>query len=181
MVPMGKIVFALGGARSGKSRYGQAVASAVGARVTFIATGQACDEEMARRIARHRDERPAGWRTIEEPCRIAGAVKRAGADSDAVLVDCLTLFLSNWLLMPGISTDDASQAALAELDAMLEAARACPALTVIVSNEVGTGVVPDSDLGRAFRDLSGWANQRVAATADEVVFMVAGIPMRVKG
>ena len=135
---------------------------------------------MAQRIARHRSDRPAEWRTVEEPRAVAAALRRCAGGCDAVLLDCLTLLLSNYLAAPDADPDQAGAAALSEVDALLAAAREVPATTVIVSNEVGMGLVPEYPLGRAFRDVAGWANQRVAAAADEVLFVAAGLPLRLK-
>ena len=171
----GRITLVLGGARSGKSRYGQKLA-AMAKRVTFIATAQAGDDEMTRKIARHRTERPVEWKTIEEPLRVADTLRVAEADTDLIIIDCLTFFASNQLLACG---DDvrALEAACAEL---YESLRATPCAVVLISNEVGCGVVPEYELGRRFRDLAGEINQRVAEIADSVVLMVAGLPLKLK-
>ena len=171
------VTLILGGVRSGKSRYAQQLADPF-ARVTFIATAQSCDdEEMHRKIARHRTERPAHWITIEESLHLAGAIDSASADSDAILIDCLTLFAAN--LLEAYSDDDA--AAEDKITALLEslAQPGCPIF--LVSNEVGSGVVPAFASGRRFRDLLGEINQRIAATADTVTFMIAGLPLSLKG
>jgi len=178
---MGRIALVLGGARSGKTRFAQQMAAAAGARVTYLATAEAGDAEMAARIARHRADRPEQWRTMEEPRAVAAALRRCSTHSDVVLLDCLTLLLSNYLTAPGADPESAGEAALAEVDALLATARELPVLLVIVSNEVGMGLVPEYPLGRAFRDLAGWANQRAAAAADEVLFVAAGLPLRLKG
>jgi adenosylcobinamide kinase/adenosylcobinamide-phosphate guanylyltransferase len=160
------VTFVLGGARSGKSAYAEALVTVHPAPWVYIATGQAFDAEMAARVAAHQARRPAGWRTIEAPLDIATAL----ACPEPVLVDCLTLCVTHLLRAdrepdwPGV---------LAALDL-----RTAP--TVIVSNEVGLGIVPDNALARAFRDVAGRLHQRVAARADHVVFMVAGLPMVVK-
>jgi adenosylcobinamide kinase/adenosylcobinamide-phosphate guanylyltransferase len=160
------LTFVLGGARSGKSAYAEALVTALPGPWAYVATGQAFDAEMAARVAEHRARRAAGWRTIEAPVDLAAAL----AVPEPVLVDCLTLWVSNLMLAerevdwPGLC---------AALDA-----RAAP--TVIVSNEVGLGIVPDNAMARAFRDLAGRLHQQVAARADRVIFMVAGLPMVVK-
>ena len=186
-------MFVLGGARSGKSRYAQEraeQAAGPGGRVLFIATAEARDEEMRERVRRHRLARPGHWTTVEAPRLAARAVADAAPGTGAVLVDCLTLLMTNLLLEPldlsdaGAAEADAGAAeaeVLAEIERLLAAARAAPAPVILVSNEVGLGVVPPSELGRAFRDIAGRAHQRVAAEADEVVFLVAGIPQRIKG
>jgi adenosylcobinamide kinase/adenosylcobinamide-phosphate guanylyltransferase len=160
----------LGGARSGKSRHAQALAEGCpGARV-FVATAQAFDAEMADRIARHRADRDAGWRTIEAPLALPAAIADAGGAT--ILIDCLTLWGSNLLL----DERDAEVATTALLDALA----ATPARVVLVSNEVGWGIVPDNALARRFRDVAGRMNQRVAAAVDRVDLVVAGIAMRLK-
>lgn len=138
---------------------------------TYIATAQAFDEEMARRIAHHRDRREAGWITAEAPLDLLGALA-AVPDGASVLVDCLTLWLSNQMLAG--ADVEALSAALADL---LGRPRGC---WVVVANEVGLGIVPDNALARRFRDAAGLLNQNVAARADRVLFMVAGLPMQVK-
>ena len=183
---MAALTFVLGGARSGKSRHAQELAERAvgrdGGGVLYVATAAAGDGEMAARIARHRASRPAGWTTVEEPLRVSAAVARAGAGTGAILVDCLTLLVSNLLLAHEAEGDEAAEAAvLAEVGALLAAARAAAAERVIlVANEVGLGVVPAYPLGRAFRDAAGRVNQLVAREADEVHFLVAGLVQRLK-
>jgi adenosylcobinamide kinase/adenosylcobinamide-phosphate guanylyltransferase len=167
------VVLILGGVRSGKSRYAQQLAEKLG-RVTFVATAQSRDdEEMRRKIARHQSERPAHWRTVEEPLNLAGAMDAAAPDCDAVVVDCLTLFAANLL------EDEA--AAEQRISALLTSLRNARCSMFLVSNEVGSGVVPAYASGRRFRDLLGELNQRVAAQADCVILMVAGLPLQLKG
>jgi adenosylcobinamide kinase/adenosylcobinamide-phosphate guanylyltransferase len=161
-----ELTFVLGGARSGKSAYAEALLTALPAPWTYIATAQAFDAEMAARVAEHRGRRTSGWRTVEAPLALAAAL----TGPDPALVDCLTLWVTN-LMLAGRDPD------WPELLAALDA-RTAP--TVIVSNEVGLGIVPDNALARAFRDTAGRLHQRVAARADRVVFMVAGLPMVVK-
>jgi adenosylcobinamide kinase/adenosylcobinamide-phosphate guanylyltransferase len=166
-------LFVLGGARSGKSRF--AVDShRRHPRVTFVATAQAGDADMAARIARHRAERPAHWRTVEEPYDVVPRLRGCGADADGIVVDCLTLWVSN-LMLRG-DADEWVVKQVEELAALLPLA----AEVTLVSNEVGEGVHPPTAEGRRFRDLLGTVNQRVAAAADRVVLMVAGIPLVVK-
>jgi len=169
---MNGALFVLGGARSGKSRYAQGRAEACPGALAYIATAQAFDDEMADRIARHQDDRDARWTTLEEPLDLAGAIDRAGADAGAVLVDCLTLWLSN-LMLAELPLD-------APVAALGEAIRRCPCPLVLVSNEVGLGIVPDNPLARRFRDEAGRLNQAVAALAGEVQFIAAGLPLRMK-
>jgi adenosyl cobinamide kinase/adenosyl cobinamide phosphate guanylyltransferase len=160
----------LGGARSGKSRHAEALLTVLPPPWLYLATAQAFDDEMRARIAGHRARRAEGWETLEVPLDLAGALVRAR--EQPVLVDCLTLWLTN-LLLGGHDI----AAATAALDAALDA-RQAP--TVLVANEVGLGIVPDNALARAFRDAAGRLNQDIAAHADTVLFMVAGLPMRVK-
>jgi adenosylcobinamide kinase / adenosylcobinamide-phosphate guanylyltransferase len=171
------ITLVLGGVRSGKSRYAQQLAERSG-RVTFVATAEhRDDEEMRLKIERHRAERPVSWITVEEPLDLAHAVESAGHQSDAILVDCLTLFASNVMECCG---NDVSQAD-AFVSGLCGALKAAPCSVVLVSNEVGSGVVPAYALGRRFRDQVGEINQRVAAIADNVLLMVAGLPLALKG
>jgi adenosylcobinamide kinase/adenosylcobinamide-phosphate guanylyltransferase len=176
----------LGGARSGKSAHAEQLAAARGGPVLYVATAEAWDEEMAARIAAHQAQRPPIWTTLEAPRRTGAAITRAlAAHPDAiatVLVDCLTLLASNVLLsLPDPEAGDAAEAALrAEVDALLAAYAVSDSAWIVVSNEVGLGVVPPYPLGRVYRDALGRANQQLAAAADEVLFMVAGLPMKVK-
>lgn len=166
------VTLVLGGVRSGKSRF--ALERARGfARVSFIATAAACDDEMAAKIRRHQAERPAHWRTIEEPLDLGRAIEIAGRDSDLLLIDCLTNFAANLL---GRSADESN----ALVESFLASLANTSASSVLVSNEVGSGVVPPYPSGRQFRDLLGELNQRVAAIADEVVLLVAGLPLTLK-
>ena len=164
----------LGGARSGKSRLALQRAEATGKPVSFIATAQAHDAEMAARIARHQAERPAHWTTIEAPLDLAGAIR--AAPSGMVVVDCLTLWLTNWLCHPEPEGWPAARAAL--LDAL--AARHGDDL-ILVGNETGLGIIPLGELTRRFVDEAGWLNQDLAQLADEVVFVAAGLPLTLKG
>lgn len=163
----------LGGARSGKSRHAEGLVTARPQPWIYVATAQAWDDEMRARIARHRDDRGPGWTTVEEPLDLPGVIRRHAVPGATLLVDCLTLWLSNLM---GAERD--VDAAGAELLAALDAAQGA---VVLVSNEVGLGIVPDNALARAFRDHAGRLHQRVAAKADKVVFVVAGLPMTVKG
>lgn len=167
------IVFVTGGARSGKSTFAERRAAASGQPVTYLATAQAFDTEMEDRIARHRADRPAGWLTVEEPLAVPEAVR--AAPTPTVLLDCLSLWVSNLLL-----SDESEGAILARADALLAAARARPGLTVLVTNEVGLGIVPVGVLARRYRDVLGWVNQRAAAASDEAWLLVSGLPVRLK-
>ena len=178
----GRLILLLGGARSGKSRYAEAWAQAHGRRVLFVATAQAFDDEMRQRIARHRSDRPAAWDTVEAPLHVGAAIRAALAGHDTVLVDCITLLASNVLLaQPEDATQDVvNRAILTEIDDLLAEQVASSATWLIVSNEVGMGVVPPTRLGRFYRDALGYANQRLAQAADEVLLLVAGLPWRLK-
>ncbi|HYH37961.1 MAG TPA: bifunctional adenosylcobinamide kinase/adenosylcobinamide-phosphate guanylyltransferase [Azospirillum sp.] len=167
------VTLVLGGARSGKSRYAEGLVTACPGPWTYLATAEAWDDEMRARIDRHRDDRGPDWITVEEPLDLPGALRRHAVPGAAVLVDCLTLWLSNLL---GAERD--VDAATAELLAALDAGEGT---VVLVSNEVGLGIVPDNALARAFRDHAGRLHQRVAARAERVRFVVAGLPMTVKG
>jgi adenosylcobinamide kinase / adenosylcobinamide-phosphate guanylyltransferase len=170
-VGRGLITLVLGGARSGKSRYAEWLIMTYPQPWIYLATAEAQDEEMVERIALHRARRGADWQTIEAPHDLAGAL-RAATPSAAVLIDCLTLWLSNLL-----ERDSDVDAQIAELQ---EAVTERKSPTVIVSNEVGLGIVPENALARRFRDLQGNLNQRLAAQADRVIVMVAGIAAAVK-
>ena len=167
----GRLTLVLGGARSGKSRYAQIMAMAMPPPWVYIATAEAHDEEMRERIATHKQARGDGWLTVEAPVDLAGAVAEAQAGAPLV-IDCLTLWLSN--LMLGRHDLDG---AIGRLDGALKA-REAP--IIAVGNEVGLGIVPETPLGRAFRDRAGSLNQHLAAKAHEVVLMVAGLPMSLK-
>ena len=172
---LGSSLFVLGGARSGKSRFALA-SQPPSARVTFVATAQAGDGDMAARIARHRAERPPHWRTIEEPYDLVPRLRAGCAEAEAVIVDCLTLWVSNLMLR-----GDADDWIVKQGDELAALLALRPADLTLVSNEVGEGVHPSTEDGRRFRDLLGTVNQRVAAAADRVVLMVAGLPLAVKG
>lgn len=165
----------LGGARSGKSRFAVA-AHAADRRVAFVATAQACDGDMATRIKAHRDGRPSRWLTVEEPWDVAGALERlAGERLDAVLVDCLTLWVANRLLR-----GDRDDTTLADSDRLAAVIGRRAWDVTLVTNEVGEGVHPETPDGLRFRDLLGLVNQRIAAACDRVTLMVAGVPLTVK-
>lgn len=170
----------IGGARSGKSRYAMGLAEAREGQevcqVAFIATAQAGDAEMLRRIAEHRKARPAAWQTFEEPFQICTLLERIGDGFTIILLDCLTLWLSN-LLLDGTKGEGEI---LDEVEKLITVARARRAQVVIVSNEVGMGIVPSTSLGRTFRDLAGRANQLLAREADEVVALWVGLPLKLK-
>lgn len=170
----------LGGARSGKSDYAQALAGRLGERVLYVATATIGDEEMAQRVAHHRASRPATWDTCEAPLDLHAALQQRAGDDEVVLIDCLTLWATNVLLQDEEHPDAAEARLLADLDAVLDLCAARGAQLIVVSNEVGLGVVPPYPLGRAYRDLLGRANQHLARRADRVLFLVAGLPVDVK-
>lgn len=174
----GRLVLLLGGARAGKSTYALRLAQESNEAVCFIATAQALDDDMSTRIDRHRGERPAEWQTIEEPYEIARAL-RESAHASVVIVDCLTLFVSNWLLRE--TDENKCEEKLREITAdFLNTAQQQRQTIICVANEVGLGVVPETRLGRTFRDLLGRVNQDFAQAADEVYLLVAGIKMQLK-
>lgn len=165
----------LGGARSGKSRLAERLAAESGLAVVYIATATAGDEEMRRRIAAHRERRPPAWGLVEEPLRLGAALSRWAAPDRCLLVDCLTLWLTNLLLDP-----DARRLSQ-ERAAFLEALSRLPGRVLLVSNETGLGVTPLGELSRRFCDEAGWLHQDAAALCDAVVLMVAGLPLSLKG
>jgi adenosylcobinamide kinase / adenosylcobinamide-phosphate guanylyltransferase len=181
---MGTLTLILGGARSGKSSYAQSLAEESGKSVTFIATAQALDDEMSARIQRHRVERPANWETLEIPFDVAAHIQQIR--SDVVILDCITLLLSNLLMQ--FVMDDLVEEAPFMVAVQKEISELTSALRVgeqgqewlIISNEVGLGLVPPYQMGRVYRDAIGWANQQMAREADKVIFMVAGIPTVIK-
>lgn len=162
----------LGGARSGKSRFAEGLAVGTGLEMVYVATAQAFDDEMRARIAAHRADRGGGWRTVEAPIDLAGVIESEARSERVVLVDCLTLWLSNMLLSDAHVEHEA--------DGLLDALGAAQGPVVAVSNEVGAGIVPDNALARAFRDHQGRLNQRVAALADRVTLVAAGLPLDLK-
>jgi len=165
------LTLVLGGARSGKSRYAESLIAALPPPWVYVATAEAGDHEMAARIRAHRSRRGASWQTIEAPRDLPAAL--AACENMPVLIDCLTLWLSNLLL--------ASADIDTEIGSLEKALAGAVTPIVLVANEVGSGIVPDHLLGRKFRDLQGLLNQRIAARADRVVLMVAGLPVAVKG
>lgn len=165
------LTLVLGGARSGKSRHAEALIEALPAPWVYIATAQAYDEEMSQRIAEHRARRPIGWETVDAPLELAEAIAAQPAGRP-ILVDCLTLWLTNLML--------AEHDAAAAREALLAACERASAALVLVGNEVGLGIVPENALARRFRDEAGRLHQALAARAGRVVFMVAGLPMQVK-
>ncbi|MDR2018209.1 MAG: bifunctional adenosylcobinamide kinase/adenosylcobinamide-phosphate guanylyltransferase [Syntrophobacterales bacterium] len=171
---MGKITFILGGARSGKSTYALGEANLLKGRKAFIATAEALDREMERRIARHKAERGPEWDTFEEPIDIKSVLKGIGNKYPVILIDCITLWVSN-LLHKELSLKE-------EFESLVKALLRCSDADVyLVSNEVGMGVVPEYPLGRVYRDQLGLLNKMIASVADRVILMTAGIPVTIKG
>ncbi len=167
-----RVSLVLGGARSGKSRYAEGLVEGAAAAGTYCATAEAGDAEMAARIAAHRSRRGPFWRTVEEKLALAPAIAGEAASERPLLIDCLTVWLSN-LLLAGQSAED-------EAAALCAALRLAAGPVVLVANEVGMGLVPETPLGRRFRDAAGRLNQQVAALADHVVFVAAGLPLVLK-
>jgi len=186
---MGCLTFILGGARSGKSRYAQGLAEKIeaerGGQVVYLATGSAGDEEMRERIAKHRKSRPGKWKTVEAECEVSTAIAEKCRESSVIIIDCITLLVSNILLAKGEDAEEhesleVEELVLTEVEHIIEKARKTEAVVIIVSNEVGTGIVPEYKLGRIFRDIAGRVHQLLAAEADEVYFMTAGLAQRLK-
>lgn len=180
-----KLTLILGGARSGKSTFAERMAMRNGRRVVYIATAQALDNEMSERITLHQRNRPEGWRTLEIPLNVGRQLMDNPPVADVIVLDCLTLLVSNAILAaaPDVDQPDerAAQAQVTlEIQALEAAMQSIPAAWIVVSNEVGMGLVPPYPLGRIYRDLLGWANQRLARRAEQVIFMLAGLPMYLK-
>jgi adenosylcobinamide kinase/adenosylcobinamide-phosphate guanylyltransferase len=175
--PKLNLALVLGGARSGKSGLALALAERFPAPRLFVATAQAHDEEMAARVARHQAERGKSWDTLEAPLELETALEAAAGRYGVVLVDCLTLWLTNLLLAPGATEAEVRRRG-ADLAALLGH---LPTPAILVSNEVGWGIVPEHPLGRQFRDQAGWLHQTLAQAADLVVLAVAGLPLALKG
>jgi len=172
---MARTIFITGGARSGKSRLAEGLAQGFGAPLCYIATGEARDAEMAERIAAHKARRGGAWRTLEEPLRVADAVRRADGLYRAVLIDCVTLWLTNLLFH-----HNGKEQALAEIRSLAELLSSLTTPLILVSNEVGMGIVPENPLARDFRDLAGRANEILAEAADEAYVTISGIPLKLK-
>lgn len=178
---MGELILILGGARSGKSAYAERLARERGGDVLFVATATAGDDEMARRIAAHRADRPTGWRTLEAPSGVALSVAALDDPAGTIVLDCVTLLVSNLLLAHETDGETVIGCAVdAEIDALLARIAGGAATWIVVSNEVGMGLVPPYPLGRAYRDLLGRANARLAARAAHAYLLVAGLPLDLK-
>jgi adenosylcobinamide kinase/adenosylcobinamide-phosphate guanylyltransferase len=168
-------ILVLGGCRSGKSSHALSLAERMGDRRVFVATCVPRDDEMADRVDRHRRERDDTWTTLEVPVDLAEAIAVHSPAADVMLVDCLTLWLSNLLM----ETQDVSRIRR-QIDGLAEAVKTAPHGVILVSNEVGAGIVPENRVARLYRDLAGWTNQAMAAACDRVVWTVAGIPVTIK-
>ena len=172
-----KLTLVLGGARSGKSTFAERLAASCSNRVTYLATAQPSDSEMEERISKHRADRPAHWTTVECPYDPAAAIGRTIGQSDCYLLDCMTLLVSNLILRDEEAADTAVEQSVQEI---LSAHSESRAHLIVVSNEVGLGLVPEYAIGRSYRDALGRANQRLAACANSVYYLVAGIPLDLK-
>ena len=171
-----KIILITGGARSGKSHFAQELARKFPGPKAYLATAQALDGEMAERIRRHRQNRPGDWETLEEPLRITECIETNGSRLGLILLDCLTLWISNLLM-----AEEKEERILKEADRLIQACQKTGCSLIIVGNEVGMGIVPDNPQARVFRDLSGLIQQKIAGEADEVYFLVSGIARKIKG
>jgi adenosylcobinamide kinase/adenosylcobinamide-phosphate guanylyltransferase len=175
---MPETFFLIGGCRSGKSRHAQQMAEAADAdRRIYIATCIPRDAEMQERVRRHRELRGPSWRTVEAPCHLPQAIRQHSSIGSVVLVDCLTLWISNLLLEAG---NEAEMRVDHEIERLVREVQEAPGMIILVANEVGTGIVPENALARRFRDLAGQVNQRVAGAVATVIWMVAGLPVRIK-
>jgi adenosylcobinamide kinase/adenosylcobinamide-phosphate guanylyltransferase len=186
MPAMANSILILGGARSGKSHHAEQIATTSGRRVVYVATAESRDGEMARRIAHHRERRPADWSCIEEPLYLAARLRELAAPDTCILVDCLTLWLSNLLFAGRAATQAEAGEAIAcplfaaETAALVETLPQLPGQTVLVSNEVGWGIVPMHPVSRLFADEQGRLNQRVATVCERVTLVAAGLPLTLK-
>ena len=179
-MPKKRGILILGGARSGKSRFAQVMAETLGKKVLFVATGEPLDEEMKARIAEHKKNRPSTWKTIEAPYDAMEQIRQHSCGTDVVLLDCMTLLVSN-LLGDKSSRKNAEATVLSYIEKLAIFLSQMEASWIIVSNEVGMGLVPETKLGRAYRDILGKTNQLLAWQATEVYLMVSGIPVKIKG
>jgi len=174
-----RLVFVLGGARSGKSVYALKLAESIVGERLYLATAEALDGEMAKRIKKHKKERGNNWTTIEEPIKVSDVI-RGNKKHDVILLDCLTLWLSNLITNSASKIENQKSKIENYINSLISACKKTKANIIVVSNEVGLGIVPDNPLARQFRDISGYANQRIAEAADEVYFVVSGIGVKVK-
>jgi adenosylcobinamide kinase / adenosylcobinamide-phosphate guanylyltransferase len=172
-------IFIIGGARAGKSSFAQKLAAESGGKVLFVATAEAKDDDMRLRIEEHKRSRLADWVTLEAPVEVSRAVRSRLGEFPVILIDCITMLVSNIMLQyqDGIFAEDE---VFTEIDVLLKTISAVPSRFILVSNEVGLGIVPDNELARVYRDCLGRVNQMIAQSADEVYWMVSGIPVRIK-
>ncbi|MBI3753746.1 MAG: bifunctional adenosylcobinamide kinase/adenosylcobinamide-phosphate guanylyltransferase [Deltaproteobacteria bacterium] len=177
--PNSKLIFILGGARSGKSAYALKLAESIAGERLYLATAEALDKEMAERIKKHKKERGNNWTTIEEPMRIADVIAKDKKHA-VILLDCLTLWLSNLITNYELRITNLDSQIAKQIASLISACKKTKANIIVVSNEVGLGIVPDNPLARRFRDIAGIANQKMAEAADEVYFVVSRIGMRIK-
>lgn len=180
---MGKLILVTGGARSGKSSFAEKYAMLHGKKIAYIATAEIRDEEMRYRIDLHRQRQPENWQTYEAPLAPERAIQQAvAAGNDLILFDCLTLYLSNLLCQPDLPADLEAQHdhVLGKITSLLRAIAVCDSTVVIVTNEVGAGIVPENALARQYRDLSGLANQAIARDAADVYLVACGLPLNIK-
>lgn len=177
---MAQTIFITGGARSGKSLYAEKRAREFGGPLGYLATSQALDAEMTDRVRRHRDRRGADWTTVEEPIHLSQALMRCDGEFQAILVDCVTLWLSNLLFKYEESGEPIEQRIAEDVQRLKNTLHGMVTPVVLVSNEVGMGIVPDNSLARLFRDIAGSTNQVLAAAADEVQVVVSGLPLKLK-
>jgi len=177
---MAPITLITGGVRSGKSRFAEQLALSHGGPLCYLATAQALDDEMDERIARHRARRGANWQTIEEPLTLPQTLARLDGSYRAILVDCVTLWLTNLLLTRDLDQIDLEDRLLGDLHRLATTLRSMTTPVILVTNEVGMGIVPEHRLGRLFRDLAGQANQILAASCDEVYALICGLPLKLK-
>lgn len=177
---MARTIFVTGGARSGKSRFAEEVARGFGAPLGYLATAQALDGEMEERISRHRARRGAAWQTIEEPLHLPQCLACNDGIHKAIMVDCVTLWLSNLLLHYEELGEDVEERVMDNVHRLTGTLREVRTPVILVSNEVGQGIVPENRTARLFRDIAGRANQMLATAADEVHVVISGIPLRLK-
>jgi adenosylcobinamide kinase / adenosylcobinamide-phosphate guanylyltransferase len=183
---MKKAILIVGGARSGKSRFAQELARETGVPVLFVATAEAGDSEMRQRIEEHRKQRPPDWHTLEATCHLGNRIEQEVGNTQIVIVDCITLLVNNVFnqhteqALEQIAESVLEEQVTAEIDELVECMKTVDASFIIVSNEVGLGLVPDNRVGRLYRDLLGKANQMLAQYAGEVYLMAAGLPIRIK-
>lgn len=177
---MALTIFITGGAASGKSRFAEEVARRFGAPLGYLATAQPLDNEMGERIRRHRERRGTGWQTIEEPLHLPQTLAANDGIHKAILVDCITLWLTNLMMHCGELAEDAEGRIMDNVHRLASTLRGMATPVILVSNEVGQGIVPENRMARQFRDLAGRANQVLAAAADEVHVVISGIPLRLK-